>query len=92
MNIEDKIMDWPPYLPRPQSYLALLVSSKGRVYITFPDLQGLRGGRSRIQKKLGEACLAAWDTLREKLFNSLVCGMPDCVEAVIKAKGGYTRF
>ena len=62
------------------------------VYITFPELLDLRGGRSRIEKEFGEACLAAWDTLKDELFESLVCSMPDRVEAVINAEGGYTRF
>ena len=50
----------------------------------------LRGGRSRIEYR--ETCLAAWDTLKDELFESLVCGMPDRVEAVTNAEGGYTTF
>ena len=52
----------------------------------------LRGGHSRSKKELGETCLAAWDTLKDEMFESLECSMPDRVEAVINAKGIYTRF
>ena len=69
-----------------------MFSFKENVFITFPELLDLRGGRSRIEKELGEACVAAWDTLKDELFESLVCSMPDCVEAVINAKEGYTGF
>ena len=36
-----------------------------------------RSGRPR--KSDAEACLAAWDTLKEEIFESLVCIMRDCV-------------
>ena len=49
-----------------------------------------RSGRPR--KSDPENCLAAWDTVKEELFESLVRSMRDRVEAVINAKWGYTRF
>ena len=49
-------------------------------------------GRSRSEKELGETCLATWDTLKYEMFESLVCSMPERVEAVINAKGRYSRF
>ena len=85
-------MNWPPYSPDLNPIEHCWFPLKENVYITFPELLDLRGGRSRIEKELGEACLAAWDTLKDELFESLVCSMPDRVEAVINAKGVYTRF
>ena len=67
-----KIMDWPPYSPDFNPIEHCWFSLKENVYITFPELLDLRGGRSRIEKELGEACLAAWDTLKDELFESLV--------------------
>ena len=49
------------------------------------------GGCSLSKKKLGETCLAAWDILKDEMFESLVCSMPDRVQAVINAKGSYSR-
>ena len=46
----------------------------------------------RPPKSDPEASLAAWDTLEDEPFESLVCSMRDCVEAVINAKEGYMRF
>ena len=47
---------------------------------------------SAASYKPAEASIASWDALGDELPVSLVCSMPDCVEAVIKAKGGHTRF
>ena len=66
------------------------VSQRQVNYAVNNEASTPRSGRPR--KSDPEACLAARDTLKDELFESLVCSMPDRVEAVINAKGGYTRF
>ena len=46
---------------------------------------------SAASYKLAEASIASWDALTDEFFESLVCSMPDRVEAVINAKGNV-RF
>ena len=45
-----KFMDWPPDLPDLNSIEHCWFPLKGNVYITFPELLGLRGVRSKIEK------------------------------------------
>ena len=54
--------------------------------------QCLTGGPTRIAKILGNACKDSWDTLKDELFETRIASMPDRVEAVIRAGGGYTKY
>ena len=49
-------------------------------------------GTEKIKKKLVEVLPLVWDSILEEFFEKLWRSMPDRVEAVIAAKGWYTKY
>ena len=86
-----KLMDWPPYSLDLNPIEHIWCPLKEGVYMVCPDIEALTGGPARIAEALGDACKMSWDTLKDELFENLVARMPDRVEAVICAQGGYTN-
>ena len=87
-----KLMDWPPYSPDLNPIEHVWFPLKEGVYMVCPDIESLSGGRAHVAQALGDACKMSWDTLKNELFENLVASMPDRVEAVIRAQGGYTKY
>ena len=42
--------------------------------------------------ELWERVQIEWDKIEPEVCKNLIESMPRCVEAVIKAKGGYTKY
>ncbi|RPB07491.1 hypothetical protein P167DRAFT_495694, partial [Morchella conica CCBAS932] len=50
------------------------------------------GGRPRSKKDLIHAVKEEWERLDQSLFDNLVDSLPDRIAAVLKAKGGHTKW
>ena len=87
-----KLMDWPLYSPELNPIEHVWFLLKEGVYMVCPDIETLSGGRARVAQALRDACRMSWETLKDELFENLVASMPDRVEAVICAQGGYTKY
>ena len=89
---EIKTMTWPPQSPDLNPIENLWAFLKHRLYKGSPHLYLVQGGAERTKKPIFEALLQAWETIEEDYLGKLLESMPRSMEAVIKAKGGQTRF
>ena len=87
-----KLLDWPPYFPDLNPIEHVWFPLKEGVYMVFLDIEALSRGHARVAQALGNACKMSWDIVKDEHFENLVARMPDRVEAVIRAQGGYTKY
>jgi transposase len=86
------VMPWPPYLPDLNPIEHAWPELNEEVYEAFPDIEALMGGQAHIEAELGKACLESWARIRDAHFVKLVASMEKRRDAVLKAKGEYTRY
>jgi transposase len=86
------VMPWPPYSPDLNPIEHSWPWLKGGVYHVYPDIEALRGGQAHIEAELGKACMESWSHIAEERFLKLVSSMEARRDAVIEAKGGYTKY
>jgi transposase len=79
-----KVMEWPPQSPdlNPIEHLWIHLKRKLNGYETYP--RGMQELLSRIERE--------WDRVPAEVCKNLVNSMPRRLEAVIKAKGGSTKY
>lgn len=65
---------------------------KKRLQQQYPRIGETRGGKETVKKKLVEVLPLVWDTIPDEFFEKLYKSMPSRVEAVIQAKGWYTKY
>jgi hypothetical protein len=51
-----------------------------------------RGGQQVVKRRLREILPQVWETIPPEFFEKLWRSMPQRVEAVIQAKGWYTKY
>jgi hypothetical protein len=52
----------------------------------------MRGSKEEVIKKLSKALVIYWNEIAPAFFKSLINSIEERCDAVIKAKGWYTRF
>ena len=62
------------------------------VYTAHPELETATSGNETIKQQIEEAVFEAWNALDEAYIESLVKSMSRHVEAVLHAKGSYTKY
>ena len=65
---------------------------KTYIYAHHPGLRRMTAGNERVLEAIEAAVTEAWEALDEDFLLSLVKSMPQRVQAVIKANGGYTKY
>jgi len=60
--------------------------------VDYPDLINYPGGLNKVKAKLAEVLPHCWEKIPSKQFKALWGSMPLRVQAVIDAKGWYTRY
>jgi len=68
------------------------VEIKKRLQTQYPDIASTPGGPQKVKEKLAETLPLVWETIPSEFFEQLWRSMPDQVQAVITAKGWYTRY
>ena len=86
------VLPWPPYSPDLNPIEHLWRWLKERCYQLEPDLKHMQGSKEEIMDKLYATLERAWHDIPESMLESLVRSMPRRVNAVIKAKGWYTKY
>jgi transposase InsO family protein len=84
-------IDWPAHSPdlNPIEHIWKLLKSNIRKM--FPHLEHLKSGK--VDKEELERCIkAAWDAITLDEINNLIDSLPRRIEAVIRAKGWYTKY
>ena len=85
-------MSWPPYSPDLNSIEMIWYRIKTYVYKHHPELRRMTAGDEKVMNAIIDAVIEAWEALDEEFLWSLIKSMPQRVQAVIQAKGGYTKY
>ena len=82
----------PPYSPDLNPIEHAWVLLKRQAHIDYPWIGDYPGGPQKVKKKLAEILPLYWEKIPPKQFEALWKSMPERVQAVIEAKGWYTRY
>jgi transposase len=87
-----KVMEWPPYSPDLNPIEHVWRHLKEWVNEHHPELETLTGNDEMIKECMVKALQEGWNALKDELFEELIKSMKRRMEAVIKAKGWYTKY
>ena len=86
-----EVIEWPPYSPDLSPIENVWAILKQRLYKQFPELASLLKSKASLEMLIN-AAKHVWDTFEDEELENLIDSMPDCIEAVVQAKGWYTRY
>ena len=84
-------MDWPPYSPDLNPIENLWAIMKAEIYKLHPELKFVDDTEETL-RALIEAAKEAWNSIEDRILYNLSVTMPHRVQAVINAKGWYTKY
>ena len=87
-----EVMVWPPYSPDLNPIEHVWAELKKLVYKLHPELYTMEGSENAVIEKIKVAVYEAWEQISDEFLYSLIDSMHERVEAVRKARGGYTRY
>jgi transposase len=82
----------PPYSPDLNPIEHAWVLLKRQLIADYPFIGDYPGAPEKVKAKLAEVLPLCWEKIPQKQFEVLWKSMPDRVQAVIDAKGWYTRY
>lgn len=82
----------PPYSPDLNPIEHVWVELKKRLQQQYPGIADTRGGPPAIKRELARILPLVWETIPPEFFEKTAASMPQRVEAVIQAKGWYTKY
>jgi transposase len=83
---------WPPYSPDLNPIEHAWAKLKELIYQLNPGLADLKGTKEEVIQTLIEALKEAWAKIGKDYFDSLIKSMDQRVNAVLEAKGWYTKY
>jgi transposase len=86
-----QVMPWPPYSPDLNPIENLWSILKAEIYRLYPELERAPDTEETLALLI-RAAKEAWHSIDIDILNSLATKMPNRVEAVIEAKGWYTKY
>ncbi|TFB01974.1 hypothetical protein CCMA1212_006059 [Trichoderma ghanense] len=86
-----RIMDWPPYSPDLNPIENIWKLVKQKIVERYPELQEMPQTAAAFDL-LEKAAVEAWEEIRDEVLENLVRTMPHRIEAVIRARGWYTKY
>ncbi|OAL18658.1 hypothetical protein AYO22_10477 [Fonsecaea multimorphosa] len=86
------VMDWPPYSPDLNPIENLWFELKCLVNAIDLELRYTTGSSQDVLDRFANAISRAWASLDKKKIKNAIKSMDERVNAVIEAKGWYTRF
>ncbi|OAP63791.1 hypothetical protein AYL99_03018 [Fonsecaea erecta] len=86
------VMEWPPFSPDLNPIENLWFELKCLVNAIDPELQYTTGDSQETLDRFASAISRAWASIDRKKIKNAVKSMDERVNAVIEAKGWYTRF
>lgn len=86
-----EILDWPPYSPDLNPIENVWSLLKERICKKYPNLAGI-AKNNKSKRLLVRAAINIWESFGEDELNSLMETMVNRLEAVVEAKGWYTKY
>lgn len=86
------VMKFPPNSPDMNPIEHMWAVLKKELYRRFPDTPDLRGGPEAVRYALAERLAIVWADIGPDTMNALIDSMPRRVQALIDAKGWYTKY
>ncbi len=86
------VMNFPPNSPDMNPIEHLWAALKKELFHRFPDTADLPGRPEAVRRALAERLMIVWAEIGEDIMNALIDSMPRRVQAVIEAKGWYTKY
>ena len=90
-NHRIEVMEWPPYSPNLNPIEHLWYRLKELLYNRHPELFDL-GKDDEVREAMIKALMEVWREVKRQLMDDLIDSMTTRVNAVLEAKGWYTRF
>ena len=87
-----QVMVWPPYSPDLNPIEHVWAKLKRMLHKWYPELEEMAGGVPVVRESIEKAVTHCWQHLDPEYLRKLARGMPRRVQAVLKAKGWYTRY
>ena len=87
-----QVMDWPPNSPDLNPIENLWHMLKVKFHQHFTELRCTLSKSQGSLEKYGEVLREVWSELNPTVLSNLIRSMPGCVQSVIEAKGGATRY
>jgi transposase len=85
-------IDWPPYSPDLNPIEHAWAKLKEMIYRLDPDIENYQGSIGDLKDRFNELIEHAWEALGQEYFDKLIKSTPRRIQAVIKAKGWYTKY
>src|SRR2546423_4117936 len=92
MQHDFSIMEWPVNSSDMNPIEELWAYLKTELHRQYPDTQTLQGSPTAIRRILQERLLVVWWNINERILRDLIDSMPCRVQALIAAKGWYTKY
>jgi transposase len=86
------LMVWPPYSPDLNPIEHAWAKLKERIYKLDPELATIKGDNEELRIKFTRLIERAWEDLGQDYFDGLIRSMDSRVNAVLLAKGWYTKY
>ena len=86
------VMDFPPNSPDMNPIEHLWAVLKRELFRHFPETSDLPGGPDAVKGALAERLAIVWADIGTDTMNALIDSMPTRVQALIDAKGWYTKY
>ena len=86
-----EVIDWPPYSPDLNPIENLWKLLKNAICDKFPELSDMPKNQNSLSR-LENAAKECWMELRKEVLEAEIRSMPDRLQAVIAAKGWYTKY
>ena len=84
--------DWPPYSPDMNLIENLWAHLKLELHRQYPDIATLRGSPQYIRQRITERVHEVWWSIGAEVLEGLIDSIPHRVQALIEARGWYTKY
>ena len=84
--------DWPPYSPDMNLIENLWAHLKLELHRRYPDTATLCGSPQYIRQCITKRVHEVWWSIGDEVLEALIDSMPHRVQALIKARGWYTKY
>jgi hypothetical protein len=90
-NRRAEVIDWPPYSPDLNPIENLWAILKTRICERYPELSYMPK-TEEAKQRLIEAAIELWEEIEPEVLQNLIHSMKHRMEAVIRARGWYTKY